>query len=82
MQALKMKVQIHDNHFAANLPISMPDGEAEIIVLYDTSTPGAPEVNGKQDLFKLFSEIDQSEHTRMSKVDVDAYLAKERASWD
>jgi hypothetical protein len=82
MQALKMKVQIHDNQIAASLPISMPDGEAEIIVLYEAQTSSASEINGKQDLFKLFSEIDQSTHTRMSKAEVDAHLETERASWN
>lgn len=80
MQALRMKVQIHDNQIATLLPVSMPDGEAEIIVLYEEQIPSG--INGKQTLLNLFAEIDKAHHPRMTKDEVDAYLAEERASWD
>lgn len=80
MQALRMKVQIHDNQIATRLPVSMPDGEAEIIVLYEEQIPSG--TNGKQTLLDLFAKIDQAPHPRMTKEEVDAYLTEERASWD
>lgn len=82
MQALKMKVQIHDNQIAARLPVPMPDGEAEIIVLCADQAADQTQQTYRQSLFNLFAEIDQSGHPRMKKEDADAYLAEERASWN
>ena len=80
MQAIKMTVEIHDNRLAADLPIPLPDGAAEVIVLYDT--PQDAVVAGEPPLVEFFAQMDRRPPARnMTREEVDAYLAAERASW-
>jgi len=81
MQALKLSVEIHNNRIATELPIALPDGTAEVIVLYD-----APAINhrpaSEQTLLDFFAQMDQRPLRQpMTREEVDSYLATERSSW-
>lgn len=53
-------------------------GEVEVIVLASAPTT----VGAEQSLGELFAELDRMPHKRLTKEEVDRYLAEERASWD
>jgi hypothetical protein len=79
MQALKLKGRIDSNHrITLQLPEDTPVGDAEVIVLVPESATEA----AREHLRKVFDEIDRSRHPRMSKEEIDNYIAEERASWD
>lgn len=50
----------------------------EIIVL----APDTPESAEPQSLRLFFEELDRSPRKRMTKEEIDRYIADERASWD
>lgn len=79
MQTLKFKGTIDSNHrLTLQLPADTPIGEADVIVLVPD---GAAEAK-REHLQNLFAEIDRSPHARLSKDEIDRYVAEERASWD
>ena len=79
MHALKISARIDSNHrLEIQLPDDAPEGDAEVIVLI-------PSVQSTQaaGLRSYFEKLDcQPALKQNSKAKVDAYLAKERASWD
>jgi hypothetical protein len=79
MHALKLKAHIDSSHrIEIQLPIDAPEGDAEVIVLIpDTPSPA------EEGLRSFFDNLDRhSPQQRHSKEEIDAYLVKERASWD
>lgn len=79
MRALKLKAHIDSSHrIEIQLPSDAPEGDAEVIVLIP-DTPAATEAG----LRSFFDNLDrQPPLQRHSKEEIDAYLARERASWD
>lgn len=79
MHALKLKAHIDSNHrIEIQLPIDVPEGEAEVIILI----PYRPS-STEEGLRAFFDHLDRHPPSqRHSKEEIDAYLAKERASWD
>lgn len=79
MRTLKFKGTIDSNHrLTLQLPADTPIGEADVIVL----VPETGTATTREHLQKLFDEIDHSPHARLSKDEIDRYIAEERASWD
>ena len=79
MQAIKLKAHIDRNHrIEIQLPSDAPEGDAEVIILIPLPAP--PMEKG---LRALFDNLDrQTPRQGRSKEDIDAYLARERASWE
>lgn len=82
MQAVKLKVTIRDHQIVTDLPKDLPDGEAEVIVLYEGAAPSDRPVPASESLSALFREFERSPHPRMTKEEIDHYIAEERAGWD
>lgn len=79
MQAVRLNAVVGDDHrLQIVVPQEIPVGEVEVIVLASSPTPARVE----QTLSELFAELDRMPHKRVTKEDVDRYLAEERASWD
>lgn len=79
MRAVKLKAHIDSSHrIEIQLPVDAPEGDAEVIVLIPD--PPSPTEKG---LRSLFDNLDRHPPRQCySKEEIDAYLAKERASWD
>lgn len=79
MQAVRLNAVVGDDHRLQILvPEEIPVGEVEVIVLASAPTTAGAE----QSLSELFAELDRMPHKRLTKEEVDRYLAEERASWD
>ncbi len=79
MQAVRLNAVVGDDHrLQVVVPAEIPVGEVEVIVLATAPTPARVE----QSLGELFAELDRMPHRRLTKEEVDRYLAEERASWD
>lgn len=79
MKAVRLNAIVGEDHRLQILvPEEIPVGEVEVIVL--ASTPSS--APAEQTLDDLFAELDRMPHKRLTKEDVDRYLAEERASWD
>ena len=78
MRALKLNAHIDSSHrIEIQLPIDAPEGDAEVIILIPS--PPSPKEEG---LRSFFDNLDRHPpQQRYSKEEIDAYLAKERASW-
>ena len=79
MHAIKLNAHIDSSHrIEIQLPSDAPEGDAEVIILI--SSPPSPKEEG---LRSFFDNLDRhAPQQRYSKEEIDAYLAKERASWD
>lgn len=83
MKAYRMKIEIRDHRLAADLPPEIPDGEAEIIMLYEGGAAENATPNAGQPLGEFLSGLDHTPLPRRhTKEEVDSYLAQERASWE
>jgi hypothetical protein len=86
MHALKLTAIIDSSRrVELRLPSDTPEGKAEVIVLvgeHDAvdSTSASAEVD--ESLEQLFAAIDRMPRKRLTKDEIDRYLAEERASWD
>jgi hypothetical protein len=79
MQAVRLNAVVSDDHhLQIVVPEEIPVGEVEVIVL--ASSPS--DARAEQTLDDLFAELDRMPHKRLTKDEVDRYLADERASWD
>ncbi|MCU0836321.1 MAG: hypothetical protein MUC77_18115 [Chromatiaceae bacterium] len=79
MQAVRLNAVLGDDHrLQVVVPEEIPVGEVEVIVLATSPTPARAE----QTLSELFAELDRMPHRRLTKEEVDRYIAEERASWD
>lgn len=79
MHAIKVSVDILDHRLPADVLTSLPNGRAEIIVLYETE-----EVKTDQalSLHDFFQQLDQRPPTQpMTREEADRYLINERDSW-
>ena len=78
MRALKFNVSIDSNHrIKLQLPLDTPEGEVEVIVLIPDSLSPT-----KEGLRSFFDELDGQPRQGRTKENIDAQIAKERASWD
>jgi hypothetical protein len=79
MQAVRLNAVVGpDRCLRIAVPAEIPPGKVEIIVLASEETNSQAE----QSLDELFSALDRMPHKRLTKEEVDRYLAEERASWD
>lgn len=79
MYAVKLKAQVTpDPQIHLQLPADAPQGEAEVIVLM---TESVPQTTGES-LEAFFEELDRSPWKRLSKEEIDRYIAEERANWE
>lgn len=79
MQAVRLNAVVGaDRCQRIEIPEKIPIGEVELIVL--ASQP--PGVRAGQPLSQRFAAIDGMPHQRLTKEEVDSYLAEERATWD
>ncbi|MBK7766376.1 MAG: hypothetical protein IPI44_09800 [Sulfuritalea sp.] len=76
MQAIKMTVEIHNNRLAADLPIPLPDGAAEVIVLYET--PQDAVVAGEPPLVEFFAGMDRRPPARNIRQGKSGHLSRRR----
>lgn len=60
------------------MPDEVPVGEVEVIVLASSSTATV----AQQTLDELFAELDRMPHKRLTKDEINQYLAGEWESWD
>jgi hypothetical protein len=78
MHAIKLKKHVgEDRRIAIDLPAGFPEGEVEVIVLAPAGAEDSSEA-----LRTFFAELDRAPGRRLSREEVDDYLAKERASWE
>lgn len=87
MQAHKVTVMIPDSgHIELDLPRDLGAvGEAEVIVLFepkgtDEAVEDLPRGHWRR-VQAVLAELNKVDRPRMTKEEVDAYLAEERASW-
>ena len=79
MQAIKLSTRVgRDHRIEIDLPPEVPEGEVEVIVLI----PETASSTAKESLRAFFEQLDQSLHKRLTKEEIDRYIAEERASWD
>jgi hypothetical protein len=67
----------HHLDIQLDLPRDFPPGQVEIIV-----RPTPEDTRTDTNLDDLFATIDRMPRRRLSKTEIDAYIAEERASWD
>jgi len=80
MQAVKLHAHVdRDRKLSLPLPVEVPEGDVEVIVL--APQRGAPG-DRRQHLERLLGKLAASARVRLSKDEIDAYLAQERASWE
>jgi len=80
MQAVKLRAHVdRDRKLSLQLPDEVPEGDVEVIVL---APERADARDRRQHLEDLFRKLAASRRARLSKVEIDAYLAAERASWE
>jgi len=82
MHNVRLRVNVRDHRLAAELPHDFPDGEADVIVLARPAANADGPDGASQSLVEWFRELDRTLRRRMTKEEVDAYLAEERASWE
>lgn len=80
MQAIKLHAHVDsDRKLSLQLPNEVPEGDVEVIVL----VPSHADVRDpRQHLETLLRKLAACSRTRLSKAEIDAYLAEERASWE
>lgn len=82
MQAIKLSARVdRDRRISLQLPPEVPPTDVEVIVLVPEPA-GDAEAAQRQHLEALFRRLDASVRARLSKEEIDAYLAEERASWE
>jgi hypothetical protein len=79
MQAVRLNAVLGaDRCLQVQVPAEIPVGEVEVIVLARQPLGSA----AGQSLRELFAELDRMPHKRLTKEEVDRYIAEERASWE
>lgn len=82
MQAIKPSARVNgDRRISLQLPPEVPLTDVEVIVLVLEPAADADDEQRKH-LEALFRRLDASARSRLSKEEIDAYLAEERASWE
>jgi hypothetical protein len=80
MQAIKLHARVdRDRRLSLQLPEDVPEGDVEVIVL----APARPDASAcRQHLERLLDRLATNPRARLSKEQIDAQLAEERASWE
>jgi len=79
MQTIRLKAKVSANHrLELTLPEEIPEGEAEVIIMY-TATAKEPKSQG---LLSFLESLDGQDYPRRSLQNIMAYVQKERSSWD
>jgi len=79
MQAVRLKAKITANHqLDVSLPETLPEGDAEVIIMYANDTEKA----AGEGLLPFLESLDGKNYPRRSMSDIMEYLQEERASWD
>ncbi len=80
MRAIKLTARIDQNHrLEIQLPDTVPEGDAEIIVLFPSDVPS--EARRRSHLKDLFEQLALTNHPGRSAAEIDRELAKERNGW-
>ncbi len=80
MQAIKLNAHIDHNHrLEIQLPIDVPEGDAEVIVLIPSSVPN--EALRRRHLEELLERSAHTGNAGRSAADIDRQVAEERDSW-
>jgi hypothetical protein len=86
MHAHKLTVRVPaSGHVELELPSEFRGGEAEVIVLFPNKATEVPQEMPPRGSCKrvegVLAQLDQVERPRMTKEEIDALVAEERASW-
>lgn len=80
MHTIRLTAQItHDRHLEIVLPESIPEGEAEVVVLIKDSQEQAAAQADYLSVF--FDNLENTGILRRSKEEIDRFLEQERADW-
>jgi len=81
MQAVKLKVNITKDHRVDGVvPDDVPQGEAEVVVLY--SIQADEEESGIAQLLSFFECVQKKKYPRRNMDEILEYINKERDSWE
>jgi hypothetical protein len=79
MRAVRLNAIVTaDRCLQIEVPREIPPGEIELILFVSE----AIDVQAEPTLREFFTELDRMPHKRLTREEVDLYLATERASWD
>ena len=79
MHAIKLQVVVPENReLTITLPLEVPPGSAEVIVLVPEQEARGSNVT---EVLRLVDEWRATHPGRRSKEEIDRYLEEERASW-
>jgi hypothetical protein len=81
MKSMKLKGIIRDHQVTAALPETVPDGEAELVLLYEDSPHAVSVQSTRTHLLALFERIRRDSPGRC-RSEIDRRLAEERAAWE
>ena len=80
MRAIKLTARIDQNHrLEIQLPDTVPEGNAEIIVLIPSEVP--LEASRRNHLKDLFERLARANRPGRSAAEINSQLAVERKSW-
>jgi len=80
MQAIKLNAHVdRDRKLLLQLPDEVPEGDVEVIVLAQQRVVWQ---DRKQHLEALLGKLAASSRTRLSKAQIDDFLAQERTAWE
>lgn len=80
MQVIKLHAHVdRDRKLSLQLPDEVPEGDVEVIVLAPAPVDAQ---DRRQHLETLLRKLASGSRTRLSKAQIDAYLAEERAGWE
>jgi hypothetical protein len=80
MQALKLTVSVKNHRVVLDVPNDVPDGQAEVVLLYEEKSAHDLAKAQQRHLEALFARIDQASPQRTIE-DMDRQIAEERDSW-
>jgi len=80
MKAVKLMVNVQNHRISADVPASVPDGEAEVVILYEAQDADAVEQSGRRHLEALLARVRRHSPNR-TREDIDRQVAEERSSW-
>lgn len=83
MQPIKLNARVgRDRRISLQLPADVPEGEVVEVIVQTPATGEAGERPQREYLEALLRRLAEGKRARLSKEEIDAYLAEERASWE
>lgn len=81
MKTIRLKGIIRDHQVTAAIPEAVPDGEAELILLYEDSPRMVSERTAGVHVLASFERIRRDSPGRCCS-EIDRQIAEERAAWE